>query len=116
MSTVQFLYLSIYYSNRPLIIDKSVIRVGVVTIMASRCVQCLGVCIDRHLDMKKHVLQTISACSFYLRNINQISCFLPRLTKERVVNAIIVTSWLDYCNARFDLFFLFFYLLLTFLV
>ena len=27
-----------------------VIRVGVVTIMASLCVQCLGVCIDRHLN------------------------------------------------------------------
>ena len=31
-------------------------------------------------------------------NINQISRFLPRPTKERVVNAII-TSRLDYCNA-----------------
>ena len=36
--------------------------------------------------------------AFYLRNINQISHFLPRPTKERVVNAII-TSRLDYCNA-----------------
>ena len=48
--------------------------------------------------MKKQVSQTISACSFYLRNINQISRFLPIPTKERVVNAII-TSRLDYCNA-----------------
>ncbi|KAK2179055.1 hypothetical protein NP493_517g02009 [Ridgeia piscesae] len=67
------------------IVDKSVIRVGVATITASLCVQCLGVCIDRHLDMKKQVLQIISACSFYLSS------------KERVVNAII-TSRLDYCN------------------
>ena len=70
------------------IVDKSVIRVGVATIPASLCVQCLGVCIDRHLDRhldtKKQVSQTISACSFYLRNINQISRFLPRPTKERV--------------------------------
>ncbi|KAK2183182.1 hypothetical protein NP493_321g03006 [Ridgeia piscesae] len=48
--------------------------------------------------MKKQVSQTISACSFYLRTINNISRFLPRPTKERVVNAII-TSRLDYCNA-----------------
>ena len=68
------------------IVDKSVIRVGVATITASPCVQCLGVCTDRHLDMKKLVSQTISACSFYLRNIDQISRFLPRVTKERVVN------------------------------
>ena len=80
------------------IVDKSVIRVGVATITASRCVQCLGVCIDRHLDMKKQVSQSISACSFYLRNFNQISRFLPRPTKERVVNAIIA-SRLDYYNA-----------------
>ena len=78
-----------------LAVDKSVIRVGVATITNSLCVQCFGVCTDRHLDMKKQVSQTISACSF---NINQISRFLPRPTKERVVNAII-TSRLDYCNA-----------------
>ena len=80
------------------IVDKCVIRVGVATITASLCIQCLGVCADRHLDMKKQVSQTISSCSFYLRNISQISRFLPRPTKERVVNAII-TSRLDYCNA-----------------
>ena len=79
------------------IVDKSVIRVGMATITASLCGQCLGVCIDSHLDMKKQVSQTISACSFHLRNINRISRFLPRPTKERVVNAL-VTSWLDYCD------------------
>ena len=91
-------YLPIVPKSADAIVDKSVIRVGEATITASRCVQCLGVCIDRHLDMKKQVSQTISACSFYLRNINQISRFLPRPTKERVGNAII-TSRLDYCNA-----------------
>ncbi|KAK2189960.1 hypothetical protein NP493_92g03003 [Ridgeia piscesae] len=91
-------YLPIVPKSADAIVDKSVIRVGEATITASRCVQCLGVCIDRHLDMKKQVSQTISACSFYLRNINQISRFLPRPTKEHVVNAII-TSRLDNCNA-----------------
>ena len=42
--------------------------------------------------MKKQVSQTISACSFYLRNVNHISRFLPRQTKERVVNAIITSA------------------------
>ena len=54
--------------------------------------------IDRHLDMKKQVSQTISACSFYLRSIDQISRFLSRPTKVHIVNAIII-SRLDYCNA-----------------
>ena len=91
-------YLAIVPKSADAIVNKSVIRVGMATITASLCVQCLGICIDRHLDMKKQVSQTISACSFYLRNINQISRFLPRPTKERVVNAII-TSRLDYYNA-----------------
>ena len=91
-------YLPIVPKSADAIGDKSVIRIGEATITASHCVRCLGVCIDRHLDMKKQVSQTISACSFYLRNINQISRFLPRLTKERIVNASI-TSWPNYCSA-----------------
>ena len=85
-------YLPIVPKSADAIVDKSVIPVDVVTITASRCVQCLGVCIDRHLGTKNHdhVSQTISACSFYLPNINQISRLHPRSTKERVVNAIIM--------------------------
>ena len=75
-------YLPIVPKSAGAIMDKSVIRVGMATITASLCVQSIGVCIDRHLDMKKQVAQTISAYSFYLRNINQISRFLPRSTKE----------------------------------
>ena len=81
-------YVPIVPKSADAIVDKSVIRVGVVTVTASRCARCLGVCIDRHLDMKKQVSQTTIACSFYLRNINQISRFLPRPTKERVVNSM----------------------------
>ena len=91
-------YIPIVPKSADAIVDKSVIRVGTATITASLCVLCLGICIDKHLDMKKQVSQTISASSFHLRNINQISRFLPRPTKERVVNAL-VTSRLDYCNA-----------------
>ena len=91
-------YLPIEPKSSAELVDGSVIRVGVSTITASRCVRNIGVFIDRHLDVKKQVSQTVSACSFYLRHINQISRFLPKPTKERVVNAII-TSRLDYCNA-----------------
>ena len=80
--------------------NKSVIRVGMATIMASLRVQCLGVCIDRHFDMKNHISQTIRACSFYLRISNQISRFLPRPTKERVVD-VIITSRLEYCDSLY---------------
>ena len=80
------------------IVDKIVIRVGVATITASLRVQCLGICIDRHLDMKKQMSQNYQCSLFLLRNINQISRFLPRPTKERIISAII-TSRLDYYNA-----------------
>ena len=48
-------YLPIVSKSADAIVDKSVIRVGVVTITVSRCVQCPGVCIDRQFDMKKQV-------------------------------------------------------------
>ena len=86
------------FKSAATLVDGSVIRVGVFTITASRCVRNLGVFFDRHLDMKKQMSQTVSACSFYLRHINQISRFLSKPTKERVFNANI-TSRLDYCNA-----------------
>ena len=59
----------------------NVIRVGVSTITASRYVRNLGVFIDRHLDVKKQMSQTVSACSFYLRHINQISRFFTQTDK-----------------------------------
>ena len=54
------------------IVDKSVIRVSVITIMASRCFQCLGVCIDRHLDMKELAISSDSATPL-LRELNWLS-------------------------------------------
>ena len=45
-------YLPIVPKSADAIVDKRVIRVGMASITASLCVQCLGVCIDRHLDMK----------------------------------------------------------------
>ena len=63
-------YLPIVPQYADVIIDRSVIRVGEVTITASRCVQCLDVGTDMHFHTKKQVSQTISACSFNMRNIN----------------------------------------------
>ncbi|KAI0238381.1 hypothetical protein LSAT2_010939 [Lamellibrachia satsuma] len=51
-------YLPIAPKSAAALVDGSVIRVGVSTITASRCVRNLGVFIDRHLDMKKQVSQT----------------------------------------------------------
>ena len=66
-------YLLIAPKSAAALVDGSVIRVGVSTITASRCVRNLGVFIERHLDVKKQVSQTVIACSFCPRHINQIS-------------------------------------------
>ena len=48
-------YLPIAPKAAAALVDGSVIRVGVSTITASRCVRNIGVFIDRHLVMKKHL-------------------------------------------------------------
>ena len=64
------------------LIDGTVIQVGDFTITTSPCVQNIGVFIDRNLEMEKHVSHTVSALTFYLCHINQISLFLPIMTKN----------------------------------
>ena len=91
-------YLPVVPRTAAALVDSSVIRVGDVTIIASRSVRNLGVVKDRHLDLKKQVSSIVSVCSFHLRRINRMSRYLPMTTKERVFNAII-TSRLDYCNS-----------------
>ena len=61
-------YFPIVPKSADAIVDKSVIRirVGVVTITASLCVQCLGVCIDRHLDTKKQLSVAKYQCLLFL--------------------------------------------------
>ena len=91
-------YLPVVPRTAAALVDSSVIRVGDVTIIASRSVRNLGVVMDRHLDLKKQVSSIVSVCSFHLRHTNRMSRYLPMTTKERVFNAII-TSRLDYCNS-----------------
>ena len=81
MNDGKTLYLPIIPQSAAALVDGSVIRVGVSIITASRCVRNLGVFVDRHLDMKKQGSQTVSACSFYLRHINQISRFFTQTHK-----------------------------------
>ena len=91
-------YLPVVPRAASALVGSSVIRVGDVTIFASRSVRNLGVVMDRHLDLKKQVSSIVSVCSFHLRRFNRMSRYLPMTTKERVFNAIF-TSRLDYCNS-----------------
>ena len=82
-------YLPVVTRTATALVDSSVIRVGDVTIIASRSVCNLDVVMDRHLDLKKQVSSIVSVCLFHLRHINRMSRYLPMTTKERVINAII---------------------------
>ena len=42
--------------------------------------------------------EIVRCCYYHIHHIGQINKFLPRSTRERVVNAL-VTSRLDYCNS-----------------
>ena len=58
-------YLPIVPKSADAIVDKSVIRVSMSSITASLCVQCLCVCIDKNLDMKKASVANYQ-CLFFL--------------------------------------------------
>ena len=78
------LFVTSKYAN--VFVDKSVIRVGMVTITASRCAQCLGVCIDRHLCLtrrsmcRKLAVLARSTCATLIK----LAVFFP----DREVNAL----------------------------
>ena len=57
-------YLPIAPNSAAALVDGSVIHVGVSTITTSPSVRNFDVFIDRNLDMKKQMSQTISTCSF----------------------------------------------------
>ena len=48
--------------------------------------------------MSSHTESILRSGYFHLHHISQIKKFLPRATREMVVNAM-VTSRLDYCNS-----------------
>lgn len=58
----------------------------------------LGVTMDSTLQLKDHVNNIVSAASFAIYKIGQLSNYLDRKSTERLVHAF-VTSRLDYCNS-----------------
>ena len=61
-------------------------------------VKNLGVYLDNHMNMCVNTSEIVRCCYFHIHHIGQINKFLPRQTREMVVNAL-VTLRLDYCNS-----------------
>ena len=79
-------------------INKLSISVGGTLIQVVDKVKNLGVYLDNHMNMSANSSEIVRCCYFHIHHIGQINKFLPRQTRERVVNAL-VTLRLDYCNS-----------------
>ena len=72
--------------------------IGEECIRYSKEVKNVGVWLDQHLDMNKHVNSIVSHCYHLLRNIGRIRNILCKKDTEILVHAVI-TSRLDQCNS-----------------
>ena len=70
-------YLPIVPKSAAALVDGNVIRVGVSTITASRCVRNVGVVIDRHLDMKTQMSQPVNAAHSTSATSIKLADFYP---------------------------------------
>ena len=74
------------------------LSIGQATISSSSSCRNLGVVLDDHLDMNKHISSICRSTHFHLRNIGAIRHLLTDTAASQVVHALI-TSRLDYCNS-----------------
>ena len=72
--------------------------VGEECIRYSREVKNVGVWLDQHMNLNKHINSTVSHCYHLLKNIGRIRNILSKEHTEMLVHAVI-TSRLDNCNS-----------------
>ena len=76
----------------------SSISFGGIPVTPSDSVRSLGVVLDSHLNMEKHVNAVCRSCYLYLRGIARVRSCLDQHTAETIVHALVSTR-LDYCNS-----------------
>jgi hypothetical protein len=74
------------------------VSVGTSNIVPSDHAKNIGVTMDCHMTMDKHVSRLCSSASLAIHSIGKIRCYLDQISTERLVHAY-VTSRLDYCNS-----------------
>ena len=72
--------------------------VGDATVSFSKSVKNLGVTLDNHLEMDKHVSETVRVANYQLRRIASIRHYITSDAAATLVSAYIL-SRLDYCNS-----------------
>lgn len=78
--------------------DPVTLQIGNTTVASKPVVRDLGVLLDRHMSMDKHVNSVCRSARFQLRNISHIRRYLTTDATKSLVHAL-VTSRIDYCNA-----------------
>ena len=76
----------------------SSIKVRNVEVKLSNSLKCLGVTIEKHLDMEKQVKTVAKNCFHYLRILHSLRNFVDFETRILLVRCLIM-SRLDYCNS-----------------
>ena len=76
----------------------SSIKVGNVEVKLSNSLKCLGITVDKHLDMDKQVKTVAKNCFYYLRKLHSLQNFVDFETRIVLVRCLIM-SRLDYCNS-----------------
>ena len=74
------------------------VNVGQSNIVPASYARNIGVTIDKHLTLLKHLTGMCQKASLALRNIGRIRRYLDQNCTEKLVHAY-VTSRLDYCNS-----------------
>ena len=67
-------------------------------IITEESITNLGVIMDQHLKLDRHVNKVFKVCMFHLRNISTIRRFLTTEACKLLIHAL-VTLRLDYCNS-----------------
>ena len=61
-------------------------------------VRDLGLILDNHLTLRKHVSSIVRICHFHLRTLSKLRPFLTRQAANSIAVALVL-SRLDYCNS-----------------
>jgi hypothetical protein len=91
----EVMYLTSKFLVQPLI---KPITVGTSVICPSDQAKNIGIIMDKHLTMEKHVGHLCKSASLAIKNIGRIRAFLDQKSTEKLVHAYVTTK-LDYCNS-----------------
>ena len=78
-------------SARHLLLGLS-LTVGDASVAAVSTVRNLGADLTTHMDMTVNTSNIVKSCYFQLHHITRFNRYLPRKTKERVVNAPVTSD------------------------